>query len=67
MDTPDIRLEEKIAFVERHVEELDSVVRDLHEQLTALRKELSRLRIGTTIQERSLRLLGMSGRVVQTA
>ena len=39
-----IRLEEKVAFLERHVEELDAVVRELYEKIAAVQKELTRLR-----------------------
>ena len=44
MSQQDTKLEEKIAFVERHVEELDSVVRELYDKITALQQELARLR-----------------------
>jgi uncharacterized coiled-coil protein SlyX len=42
------RLEEQMAFLERHVEELDSVVRELYERLDSLRDEIGRLRDDTT-------------------
>ena len=37
-------LEEKLAFLERHVEQLDVVVRSQHERLDAFQTELDRLR-----------------------
>lgn len=38
------RLEEKIAFLERHVTEQDKAMLEFAEQLTALRRELKTLR-----------------------
>ncbi len=50
MSKQDTSLEEKIAFVERHVEELDGVVRELYGKLTSLREEVSRLQVETKIR-----------------
>ena len=46
-------LEEKIAFVERHAEELDAVVRELYEKITAVQKDVTRLRedVGQRFEE----------------
>lgn len=46
-------LEEKIAFVERHVEELDGVVRELYEKIAAMQGEIVRLRddVGQRFEE----------------
>ena len=41
-------LEEKLAFVERHAEQLDVVVRDLAADLADLRREVSRLQVEMT-------------------
>jgi SlyX protein len=38
------RLEEKIAFLERHVTEQDKVMLELADELARLRREVSRLR-----------------------
>jgi uncharacterized coiled-coil protein SlyX len=39
-----VRLEECFAHLERHVDELDTVVRDLFARIDTLRSELERLR-----------------------
>lgn len=39
-----IALEEKYSFLEHHVEELDSVVKESFDALSAIRKEIERLR-----------------------
>lgn len=38
------RVEEKIAYLEQFLGELDGVVRDLHDGLTAMRREVGGLR-----------------------
>jgi uncharacterized coiled-coil protein SlyX len=43
-----IRLEEQLAHLDRQVETLDEVVREAFDAIAALRKELDRLRAGTT-------------------
>jgi uncharacterized coiled-coil protein SlyX len=45
-----IRLEEKIAVLERYVEELDGVVREVFEKLEALKTDLGGLRDDTARQ-----------------
>lgn len=45
------RVEEKIAYLEQFVGELDGVVRELHDGLTALRREVGGLR--TQLQQAS--------------
>jgi len=37
-------IEEKVAFLERHVEELDAVVRDLYDKLSAIGIDVGRVR-----------------------
>ena len=37
-------LEEKLAFIERHVEELDKIVRELYDRFAALGRDVSRVR-----------------------
>ena len=43
-------VEEKVAFLERHVEELDSAVREVFEKLEQLRAEFERHRADTQQQ-----------------
>ncbi|MDY7107399.1 MAG: SlyX family protein [Planctomycetota bacterium] len=45
-----VNLEEKFAHLERYVEELDGVVREAHERLSALGGEMTRLRAETRQQ-----------------
>ncbi len=45
-----LRLEEKIAFLERHVEQLDGVIRELFERNEEIDGELKRLRDDTERQ-----------------
>jgi uncharacterized coiled-coil protein SlyX len=54
MDQRIIDVEEKLAFVERHVEELDEVVRGLYEKIDALRREMGTLRDETRRQFQEL-------------
>ena len=46
-------LEVKLAFVERHVLDLDAVVRDLADQVERMQKELAALRDVAMPQEKS--------------
>ena len=39
-----IALEEKFAFLEKHVEELDSVVKEAFDAMSVIRNEIERLR-----------------------
>ncbi len=41
------RLEEQVAFVQRHVEQLDDVVRDASDKVAALERDLAHLRTET--------------------
>ncbi len=41
------RLEEQVAFVQRHVEQLDDVVRDASDKVAALERDLAHLRTAT--------------------
>ncbi len=43
MDHRIVQIEEKIAHLEKHVTDLDQVVRDYHEQLVQSRDEVKRL------------------------
>ena len=45
-----VKLEEKIAILERYIEELDGVVREVYEKLEALKSDLSGLRDDTVRQ-----------------
>ena len=38
-------VEEKIAYLEQYVGELDTVVRELHDSLAAVRREMGQLRV----------------------
>lgn len=42
-----IEIEAQIAFLQRHVEQLDEVVRALHDRMDGLRDDLTRLRDDT--------------------
>ncbi len=44
MDDRIIRLEEQVAFVQRHVEQLDAVVRDAADKVAAIERDLAHLR-----------------------
>jgi len=39
-----VGVEEKIAFIERHVEDLDSALMELYDRLAAMERDLARLR-----------------------
>ena len=41
------RLEEQVAFVQRHVEQLDAVVRDAFDKVAAIERDLAHLRTET--------------------
>lgn len=45
-----VALEERILFLERHVEELDGVVRELYDRVQATRDEIARFREETRQQ-----------------
>jgi uncharacterized coiled-coil protein SlyX len=45
-----VSLEEKVTFLERHVEELDGQVRELFDLLASIRGEIGRLRSQTEIR-----------------
>ena len=45
VNDPRINIEEQIAFIERHVEQLDTVVRGLVDDLGRLQNEFARLRL----------------------
>ncbi len=47
MDDRITRLEEQVAFVQRHVEQLDAVVREASDKVTAIERELAHLRTET--------------------
>jgi len=50
MDPTITNLEEKIAFMERHVEELDGLVREVFDKLEGLRADMTRFREDTKQQ-----------------
>ncbi len=47
MDDRIIRLEEQVAFVQRHVEQLDAVVREASDKVAAIERDLANLRTET--------------------